>query len=538
LSSAGRLCYDEVVIRSAVRVSVVGASLLAAAACSASQAKRFADTPEALASADTGAPFLKVHGRDGELVLLEQWQLDPTARTISGQGRRYDAARNVVASGALDVGYDEVVLLETNEPRTVVHSGLVVMGVVSAGVVSGTIACAVNPKACFGSCPTFYRVPDPDASPEELEAAATILAEGFSASIARSLEATDVDTLEGWVHDGGPLELLMRNEALETHVVRHVDVLAVPRPDGAEILRDGDTFWASGRGHAPSACRAATGDCRDALAAEDDRAFQSTASPRDLAARETLELELPRGEGPVGVVIRARNTLLNTFLFYQALAYFGARAGEQLSALDRAEPSGPAVQRLRRFGELLADIEVSVRTRGGRWVAIGTYREVGPLAWETKVLPIPAGLLPRLPDDAIAVRLSLTQGYWKLDRVGLAELHEPVAPMRLRPVAAWRDDAPSPDALARLLDPAQTLVTYPGDRVRLQYEAPAGPHVLFLESRGYYYEWMRSEWLFDFDPAAGRELLGRPRRALRRLAPYSARVEADAEEVFWNSQVR
>jgi hypothetical protein len=521
------------VIRAALRRSIVGGSVVAAlglAACTITHAKRFAATPDELESAGSAAPFLKVHGRDGELVVLEQWRLDSAARTISGQGRRYDAERNAVASGRLDVSYDDVALLETNEPKTVVHSGLVVMGVVSAGVLGGTIACAVNPKACFGSCPTFYRA-DAEGEP-------AILAEGFSASIARSLEATDVDTLEGWQHEGGPLELLMRNEALETHVVRHVDVLAVPRPDGAEVLRDGETFWASGRGHAPSACRSAAGDCREALLDEDDRAFQSTASPRDLAEREAIMLELPRGEGPVGVVIRARNTLLNTFLFYQALAYFGSRAGEQLSALDRAEPSGPAVQRLRRFGELLADIEVSVRTRGGRWVAIGTYREVGPLAWETKVVPIPAALLPRLPDDDVAVRLSLTQGYWKLDRVALAELDHPLAAARLRPVAAWRADEPDPDVLARLLDPEATLITYPGDRVRLRYEAPAGPHVLFLESRGYYYEWMRSEWLFDFDPAAGRELLGRPRRALRRLAPYYARVEADAEEVFWNSQVR
>lgn len=516
-------------VAAALRSVLVTASVFVAA-CNVTHAKRFEPTPEALAATRSQAPFLKVHGRDGGLVLLEQWKLDGAARTITGHGRRYDAQREIQGSGQLTVGYDDVVLLETNEPKTVVHSGLIVMGVVSAGMVAGTIACAANPKACFGSCPTFYR-PDAEGEP-------TILAEGFSASIARSLEATDVDTLEGWVHEGGPLELLMRNEALETHVVRHVDVLAVPRPDGAEILRDGDTFWASGRSHAPAACRSAAGDCREALLGEDERAFQSSASPRDLAARETIELRLPRGEGSVGVVLRGRNTLLNTFLFYQALAFFGPSAGEQLSALDRAEPSGPAVERLRRFGELLADIEVSVRTRSGRWVEIGSYREVGPLAWETKVVPVPDDVLRRLPDDAVSVRLTLTRGYWKLDRVALAELDQPVAATRLRPVAAWRGDVPDADALARLLDPESTLVTYPGDDVRLRYDAPEGPHVLFLESRGYYYEWMRSEWLFEFDPAAGRELLGRPRRALRRLAPHYARVEADAEEVFWNSQVR
>lgn len=518
--------------RPALGMTVLGMAMLAAA-CNVTQAKRFAPTPDELAAQGSDAPYLKVHGKGGELTVLEQWQLDSATQQITGEGHRFDAERTRVASGSLEVGYDEVALLETNQPKTVVHSGLVVMGVVSAGVLTGTIACAVNPKACFGSCPTFYR-PGQDQEPSQ------ILAEGFSASIARSLEATDVDALEGWQHDGGPLELLMRNEALETHVVRHVDVLAVPRPDGAEVLRDGDQFWASGRSHAPSECRSDQGDCLQALQNEDDRAFQSPASPRDLAARETIELRIPRGEGPVGVVLRARNTLLNTFLFYQALAFFGPRAGEQLSALDRAEPSDPAVERLRRFGELMADIEITVRTRGGRWVSIGTYREIGPLAWETKVVPVPEALWSRLPDDLVTVRLRLTQGYWKLDRVALAELDHAVAPARLHPVAAWRDDASEPDAdaLARLLEPESTLVTYPGDRVRLRYDAPAGPHVLFLESRGYYYEWMRSAWLFDFDPAAGRELLGAPHRALRKLAPYYKRVEADAEEVFWNSQVR
>ncbi|MEX1364438.1 MAG: hypothetical protein AB1Z98_15035 [Nannocystaceae bacterium] len=511
---------------------VLGMALLAVA-CTVTQAKRFVPTPDELAAQGSEAPYLKVHGTQGELTVLEQWELDPAERRITGNGQRFDAERTKVASGPLEVGYDDVALLETNAPKTVVHSGLVVMGVVSAGVLTGTIACAVNPKACFGSCPTFYR-PGQDDEPSQ------ILAEGFSASIARSLEATDVDALGDWQHDGGPLQLLMRNEALETHVVRHVEVLAVPQPDGAEVLRDGDEFWASGRSHAPSACDSDGGDCRLALRAQDDQAFQSRASPRDLAARETIRLRLPRGEGPVGVVLRARNTLLNTFLFYQALAFFGPRAGEQLSALDRAEPDDPAVQRLRRFGELMADIEIAVRTRGGRWVSIGSYREIGPLAWETKVVPVPEALLARLPDDVVDVRLRLTQGYWKLDRVALAELDHPLVPVRLAPTAAWRDDdrEPDADALARLLDPESTLVTYPGDRVRLGYDAPEGPHVLFLDSRGYYYEWMRSEWLFDFDPAAGRELLGTPRRALRRLAPYYARVEAGAEEVFWNSQVR
>lgn len=520
-----------------LRRLLVGAAILASA-CNVAYEKRYSPTPGELTATADDAPFLKVHGKQGELTVLEQWSLDPQARTIHGKGNRFDVRRRKVASGPLTVDYDEVALLETNVPKRVVHSGLVVMGVVSAVSVTGTIGCAANPKACFGSCPTFYR---DDGTPP---GRATLLAEGFSASIARSMEATDVDALEGWQHDGGVVELLMRNEALETHVVRHVDVLAVPRPEGTEILRAGDDFWASPRQHSPTRCEDAEGDCLESLLEADDLARQSSASERDLAARERVELTLPRGEGRVGVVIRARNSLLNTFLFYQALAFFGTQAGERLSALDRAAPDDAAVQRLRRFGELLADIEVSVRTDAGRWVSIGRYREVGPLAWETEVLPVPEALLDRLPEGELEVRLEQTQGYWKIDRVSLAELDRTADAIRLRPTEARRgaseDQAAvvDDDALRRLLDPELTLVTYPGDRVHLRYYAPPGPHVLFLESRGYYYEWMRTSWLFDFDPRAGRELLGAPRRALRRLAPYYKAVEADAEEVFWNSQVR
>ncbi len=52
-----------------------------------------------------------------------------------------------------------------------------------------TAYCIANPKACFGSCPTFYLEDEGGREPERPQA------EGFSESIARVLEARDIDAL-------------------------------------------------------------------------------------------------------------------------------------------------------------------------------------------------------------------------------------------------------------------------------------------------------------------------------------------------------
>jgi hypothetical protein len=102
--------------------------------------------------------------------------------------------------------------------------------VVTGISVAVTAFCIADPKACFGSCPTFY-----------LEGAggAPIHAEGFSSSVAPSLEARDVDALyRARPAANGAVTVTMKNEALETHVVRHVKLLAAARPTGGACAGD------------------------------------------------------------------------------------------------------------------------------------------------------------------------------------------------------------------------------------------------------------------------------------------------------------
>jgi len=136
------------------------------------------------------------------------------------------------------------------------------------------------------------------------------------------------------------------------------------------------------------------------------------------------------------------------------------------------------------------------------------------------------------------VHLRMTRGNWRVDWVALAVLGGQVEPVRLRPQLVKRGDTVDDAALRLLLDADLPLVTRPGDEFVLRYSLPGdfGSYELFLESRGYYLEWMRDEWLAEEDPDGVAMMFLSPDRALRVLAPEFKRVEPGIEEIFWSSR--
>jgi len=485
------------------------------------QVKRKEWRPDQLASIDRTSPFLKAHARDGTAFVFSRWSVDSVGPVIRGPGRLLGINRETVREGTLSVPLDSVALFETNVVSN--HPGVAALAVISGISAIVTIICLTDPKACFGSCPTFYAW---DGERELLQA------EGFSASVSPVLEKTDLDALYRARPRTRDFELHMRNEALETHVVRSVEVLAVPRPAGGRVFADGaDGFWQAHEPVAPRAARAAGGDCAAALRGFDGVERFSLADSTDLAARETIDLEFPEGPpGDYGLVVATRQTLMSTYLFYQGLAYLGHQAGEWLAALERSD----ARTRARAFGTgaALGGIEVLV-PEGAGWTPVGEVKETGPLAADAHLVVLPRSALA--PDR---VRLRLTRGAWRLDWVGLARLEGRVEPVRLQPVRVMRGTAADEDARQRLLDPARALVTMPGDDYTLAYRLPEEPgrYELFLSSRGYYLEWMRDEWIAEENPARAALMFTDPHGALRAMAPEFKRGEAEMEALFWGSR--
>jgi len=358
----------------------------------------------------------------------------------------------------------------------------------------------------------------------------TLQAEGFSGSVARVLEETDVDALYTAKPTSRRFELLVTNDALETHMIRNVRILAAPRPPDGRVFRDGESFYPTRTLHPPISCASEQGDCLKQVLAMDESEYLSPADGDDLAARETIELTFRRGKGTLGLVIAARNSLLNTFLFYQTLAYMGISAGDWIMQLERGGQKAAAM--LRDAGRLLNEVSATVLTKEGTWVPAGSFDEVGPIAREVQVLRLP----DNLSGEEVHLRLTLTRGNWKLDYLALAELEAPVDPIPVAIAHVERNGARDPEAYEKLRDQDAYLITYPKEAYTLVFNLPEGPLELFLESRGYYYEWIRKQWLPEEDAVEVARILLEPSEAFRRLAPMYKKIEGSMEKVFWQSR--
>lgn len=468
---------------------------------------------------------LKVHMNSGHLYILGSWSVDTAARQVAGTGTHYDIARNASAADSVIVLLDSVAVFETNSREAAFTFGLQGIAVMTTLGAFVSAACLSDPKGCFGSCPTFYMEGDTNR----------VHAEGFSASVARALEARDVDALPHASTGGKQFTLSMRNEAMETHAVRAVSLLVAPKPSNGRVFAaDDTTFYAASNLTAPTACAAAEGDCLKAVAQLDGVERFSASDSLDLATREHIELTFPSAPRNAGLVLTGRNSLVTTYLFYQTLGYLGRNAGAVLASMER----GGRAYAESYFGmaRLLGPIEVQIRDAAD-WRTVGSFGEPGPIAADTKVIP-----LPDLPasDGALHVRLRLAKGNWRIDRATLATLDGPVTPARVRPASVERNGAADARALAALHREGERLVSLPGDEFRIAFELPQPAESLeiFLESEGYYYEWMRREWLAEENTMMAALVMFSPAQALRRLAPSYKAGESRMEQLFWGSRFR
>ncbi|UCH11004.1 MAG: hypothetical protein JSU61_03695 [Fidelibacterota bacterium] len=504
-----------------IRVLLLIVLALIAGGCTQQRLMQSITPSERITPAARDSKYLKAHMRDGQVYIFSRWAVSENG-LVEGSGRQLNLERAEVHRGELSVPIDSVVIFESNQVTS--NPAIAGLTLITGASLATTMFCLINPKACFGSCPTFYA-----SDGNEM----VIQSEGFSSSVLPALEARDIDALYHARAMESPVHIKMTNEALETHVVRSVHLLAVPQEGDDRIFAtiDGE-FWRAGQTMAPFACLAPEGDCRSSLLMMDGKERFSVTDGRNLAAKEVLELtfeDIPAGR--LGLVIGSRQTLLTTFLFYQGLAYLGQKMGSTFADLER---NGIQMDHpLGSVGELLGGIEVHIQDDQGEWRVVGVDDETGPIATDVKIMPLP----PMTPGRQ-KLRLRMTKGHVRLDYVALAVMDEQVQPIRLQPMRVEKAGATDEESLHSLMDPAQALVTLPGDSYTLTYELPQtrGSYELFLESQGYYLEWMRDVWLADENLRLARELFRKPEKALRRLAPEYKKIEASMEEVFWSSR--
>jgi len=151
--------------------------------------------------------YLKVHVKDGSVYLLDCWELAKSNEFLSGTGKKFNYNRSLIREGDFEIPVTDIVIMETNNIQSIKsldmdkYASLAVFTILNA---LGGIMCLSNPKACFGSCPTFYIDDDVNAHLFSADA------EGFSEAIAPSLERWDLDALQCQQGGGQLVKLWMK----------------------------------------------------------------------------------------------------------------------------------------------------------------------------------------------------------------------------------------------------------------------------------------------------------------------------------------
>ena len=503
-------------------------------ACSTTRIVREFHDPIKLNSSQIHNKSIKVHMTDGGLYLLDSLKAGNKTDTVSGYGSYFNQYRELIKTNISSTGYyfgppfkipmSGVALFETND-ATGLKKKVIAMTLIGVPTLLVSVYCIINPKSCFGSCPTFYAWDGKDTS---------LMAEGFSSSILRSLEKRDIDMLYGAKSTGSTFNLKVTNEALETHIIKYADLLVFPRSDCERVFatEDGHFFRVSDI-RSPSSCTAPEGDCMEKVEKMDRMERFSEADPKNLIQKEYIEVEFKSvPDGKTGLIIGDRQTFMTTYLFYQSLAYLGNSAGNFAARIESGDSS--LLRRVNKVWDLLGGIEVSVCDANGKWTKAGEIREMGPIAADIHLIR-----LPETKTKYVKVRLELTKGLWRIDWLALARLDQLVEPIKISPsevIAETKNN--NYGKQFQLRDTLEPLVTLPGDSYKLVYDlpSPSRQYEFFLSSKGYYIEWMRESWLEEENHRKAALLFGFPRIYMRMAAADFKKMEPGMEEMFWKSR--
>ena len=467
--------------------------------------------------------YIKVHLTNGFLAVLNSWEIDDKEQLITGSGFYYNTNREETSVNSMSMifNYEDIVLVETNEYKGFNLISPLLM-TVSTVFSSAAIPCIGNPEACFGSCPTYYLHQDN---------ALLLQAEGFSSSITKSMEATDIDYLADFkpgYKDEIKIELV--NEAMETHYIRKTELLAVERIKEEEIIHGNGRFYAVSGLSLPKSAIGSGQDLLDPLKLRDGIEYWSASDSADLTKKESLILEFDQHYGPnAAIAITQRQSLMTTFLFYQSMAYMGSKLGELIAAYERASPIVRNAQKT--MYDILGGIEVSVLVNG-KWKKVGTIDEQGPIASDTHLLPV------KHKGEFTKIKLTMTKGLWRIDQVAVYTVIGERKPNVLRANKLINNGDEELSLLHYLNDSSKMLVNGPGTSYTLAFERPEMDNFsLFLRSQGYYTEWMRSEWLKEENTEMVQLMIKNPTKWLQQMSPRYKLAEPVLESQFWSSKM-
>jgi len=474
-------------------------------------------------------PFLKAHLKNGDVYILQDtWQVDTTTNIVSGFGSKYNYNRQLAYSGVQSIRIDSVSIFETNVKLNKPESGRVAaLGIVAGLDVIMGIICLANPKACFGSCPTFYI--------DETDNFHYADAEGFSNAISPSMEYADVDAI-GSVVIANTFSITMKNEALETHAVNKVKLLAYPLKEGNRVYHAPDNnYYLCENTYKVKDAFAQEGDISVILKSADRIERFSLADEQNMLSKEEiiLNFDVTSFDADLGLIVNYRQSLMSTYLFYSAMGYMGDEVSDLFARLEQ-EPE--LREKFDACSKELGGIEVYA---WDEQLQVWTYQdqliETGPIAINKHIIPIKV----KSAGNEVKLKLVLNRGLWRIDYVALTNIIEQVSPVELLPSEVFNKGTQDNVALKLLQQTNTHLISMPGSEYKLTFKfaEESSNYELFLYSKGYYLEWMRENWIKEKDLLKLRQMVFNPKKYLKEEAKNYKKYESTMEQQFWDSRI-
>lgn len=439
----------------------------------------------------------KIFMKDSSMVLLNDG-FTVSGNFINSDGERYWMDGNFT-DGKQIIDLDSIATMSyyEKEHTSGMVIGTVVMGLTGAFLVPLSIECIACPKCCFGSCPTVYTT---NGSEYGLEA------ELFSYSLSEFYQETDVDRLVQGAESDGTFRLRLTNEALETHYINQFNLMAVRHPPDSEVYPGPDGQVISVRSlMTPETVINSKGEnVRFLVDKKDDHWHLGDTTRFDkvqsVIERDWLDLSLspPQNAETIKLVLRVRNTLLSTVLFYDVvLASQGVKAIEWTQRLNTDLVYASLYQMAYNN---FAGMEVSVN-RNDVWEKMERFGDVGPIAWKELAIELPVTVDA---ENIMRVRLEWFPDNFMIDYVGYDtaidndqdSIYSDVINPRIITNFLGEDES---EIYSKIQEGDSVfLVTNPGDFYDFEYDVPHREGVrttLFIKSKGYYTEWLRGDWI-------------------------------------------
>lgn len=468
----------------------------------------------------------KLFTSDGSIYMFPEGFLTQED-SLFGRGTRYRFGSEQGYSAHFAISRDSIRAMTYYEPRHTFGeiTGSVGLGIFAPLLTYSAVACFMCPKCCFGSCPTIYvgdagnpvmHAPHdrPAGGAEHRGSSAGtnpaggttpvggIVAECFSYCVSPFVQRPDVDLLARDVETSAPFHLRVTNEAMESHFINRFELLSVTHPVASEVYptEDGQIYVLRGLRPVERARSDDGEDITDVLGHSDEAVYRSGVRRFDELTAQgrrdamTFELSTTDLSDSVTIVLRARNTLLTTALFYDVV--LGPRGYNALEWTARMAEDEQYARLFYALYDEYGGVQVSVE-RDGRFEPVTRFGDIGPIAWKDFALRLP------VTGTTTRVRFTFFPDNIMIDRVAWARETLDARTFAVRTVTPDLvedfDGMSRPelvDSVARQDD--SYLHVTPGDSYHFRYplsDSDGKTTSVLLLSQGYYYEWLRGSWV-------------------------------------------